>query len=307
MAVQAVMGLMDDFLPRVRFQLSESKEWIETTAQVVWANEARKLLGLRFAGSSGAIPADHPGMVRARAFRKPRPRPQTKTRTKTPEAPGILAEGLEGRIMPPAPMLVMPSPPDFSTRRAPKPPCRNRRTLRQPRQSIMRLPLPPPKEWAVPALTFPPESFRAPASNDLPDKWSVAVFFLFLATASLAAGWAVGRGTLGLRNAKACAKPCSAKAPLAALPRLIPRRSSRSRTHRKSRSSTSTVIRWTIPLTASALVAGTQASAGAGSSAIPGSPEHEKANQSFRTWVLTAPVQPKAKPAAAPMPRLRPP
>jgi hypothetical protein len=48
LAVQAVMGLMDDSLPRVRFQLSDSKEWIETGALVVWANETRKLLGLRF-------------------------------------------------------------------------------------------------------------------------------------------------------------------------------------------------------------------------------------------------------------------
>src|SRR5271167_4464004 len=48
LAVQAVTSLMDDHLPRVRFQLSQSPDWVETSARVTWAGESRKLVGLEF-------------------------------------------------------------------------------------------------------------------------------------------------------------------------------------------------------------------------------------------------------------------
>jgi len=47
-SVQAVASLTDNVLPRVRFQLSQSPEWIETSARVTWAGESRKLAGLEF-------------------------------------------------------------------------------------------------------------------------------------------------------------------------------------------------------------------------------------------------------------------
>jgi TonB family protein len=48
LSVQAVMSLMEDSLPKMRFQLSQSKDWLETSARVVWANESRKVAGLQF-------------------------------------------------------------------------------------------------------------------------------------------------------------------------------------------------------------------------------------------------------------------
>lgn len=48
LSVQAVMSLMEDSLPKMRFQLSQSNDWLETSARVVWANESRKVAGLEF-------------------------------------------------------------------------------------------------------------------------------------------------------------------------------------------------------------------------------------------------------------------
>jgi TonB family protein len=48
LSVQAVMSLMEDSLPKMRFRLSQSKDWLETAARVVWASESRKVAGLEF-------------------------------------------------------------------------------------------------------------------------------------------------------------------------------------------------------------------------------------------------------------------
>jgi TonB family protein len=47
-SVQAVVGLADDVLPRVRLRLPDSKEWLEFRARVVWTRESRKVAGLEF-------------------------------------------------------------------------------------------------------------------------------------------------------------------------------------------------------------------------------------------------------------------
>jgi PilZ domain len=46
--VQAVTSLMEDLLPGVRFQLSESDGWVEAHARITWTTESRKLAGLEF-------------------------------------------------------------------------------------------------------------------------------------------------------------------------------------------------------------------------------------------------------------------
>jgi TonB family protein len=48
LSVQAVASLKDELLPRVRFQLTHSPNWIETSARVTWATESGKLAGLEF-------------------------------------------------------------------------------------------------------------------------------------------------------------------------------------------------------------------------------------------------------------------
>jgi len=49
LSVQAFASLMDDVLPSVRFQLSESDEWIQANARISWTGQSRKLAGLEFA------------------------------------------------------------------------------------------------------------------------------------------------------------------------------------------------------------------------------------------------------------------
>jgi periplasmic protein TonB len=48
LAVRAVASVMDEALPRIRFQLPESSVWIEASARVAWTSESRKMAGLRF-------------------------------------------------------------------------------------------------------------------------------------------------------------------------------------------------------------------------------------------------------------------
>ncbi len=48
LSVQAVTSLMDDLLPGVRFQLSESEGWIEANARITWTGPSRKVAGLEF-------------------------------------------------------------------------------------------------------------------------------------------------------------------------------------------------------------------------------------------------------------------
>lgn len=51
-AVFAVAGLMDDHLPHIRFQIPQSNEWIETSGNVIWRSESKKLAGVRFSDLS---------------------------------------------------------------------------------------------------------------------------------------------------------------------------------------------------------------------------------------------------------------
>jgi Gram-negative bacterial TonB protein C-terminal/PilZ domain len=48
LALQAVTSLMEDHLPRVRFQLSESRSWLETSGRITWTSESRKVVGIEF-------------------------------------------------------------------------------------------------------------------------------------------------------------------------------------------------------------------------------------------------------------------
>jgi hypothetical protein len=48
LSVQAYTSVIDDVLPEVRFQLSESEGWIHANARVSWTSESRKLAGLEF-------------------------------------------------------------------------------------------------------------------------------------------------------------------------------------------------------------------------------------------------------------------
>jgi TonB family protein len=48
LAVQAVMSLLDDDLPQLRFQFSQSKNWITTGGRIAWTSESKKMAGVEF-------------------------------------------------------------------------------------------------------------------------------------------------------------------------------------------------------------------------------------------------------------------
>ena len=325
LAVQAVAGLMDDSLPRVRFQLSDSKEWIETAALVVWANETRKLLGLRFV----ELPEQSRRLIREWLDRE-------LSINASAEVPEILDEGLDGRSAPPAmPVMHRPAPSEaVPTGPVPAVPVIKMPAAVAPDSEtdshseshadpkalgaaetaepgpLVEVPAGAigdlaPDEEPAPVFSFQRESFRAsPPSSRVPDTWSVAVFFLFLATASLAAGWAVGRGALAgametlrkavFREGTAGGAVASGSAGLV----------------QQARPSEIEIVnlkgdRWTVPLTtgsSSAATGGETRSESALPSPSPSSSSTRRKDVPFRTWVLTAPLQPKSGdggPAAA--------
>ena len=57
LAVQAAMALVDDTLPRVKFQLPRTKTRIELRAQIAWKSESKKSAGLQFVDISGTVSA----------------------------------------------------------------------------------------------------------------------------------------------------------------------------------------------------------------------------------------------------------
>jgi Gram-negative bacterial TonB protein C-terminal/PilZ domain len=307
MAVQAVMGLTDDFLGRVRFRLPESKEWIQTSAQVVWANETRKLLGLRFID----MPESSRQLIREWFDREQSPGEEAPAL----ESQEILPDSLDGRAAPtPIPVLVMPPPPfaERSTPEIPEPKTEIARelelepTLYGESASADEEPTEPVPAGVLEnrhAFAFQREGFGMAIAGDLPSRWSLAVFFLFLATASLAAGWAVGRGNL-VRGMEKIRKGMS--------------RQSVDTTSLSTDSSTAVPqphlseieivnangVRWTIPLGTGATPSGSQAQT---YDTGPTYSSHRQKTQAFRTWVLSAPVQPKAAESTAPPDAVAPP
>ncbi len=55
LSVQAFASLMDDVLPGVRFQLSESDGWIQANARITWTGQSRKLAGLAETGAVSGL------------------------------------------------------------------------------------------------------------------------------------------------------------------------------------------------------------------------------------------------------------
>ncbi len=183
LSVQAVMSLMEESLPKMRFQLSQSKEWLETSARVVWASESRKVAGLQFvdlpeetrlhiqAWLTAEAPDAEPGepQERAAAYNHAHDRVDSKSAGQvdyqTPGEPrelvheaGSIGIGRHtigsGKAAPPIEPLSTPAP-----------------VSAQPTKSI------------------PPETKRPKHA------WNIAGLVALLAIISLVAGWIAGRGT----------------------------------------------------------------------------------------------------------------
>ncbi|HEX4003585.1 MAG TPA: TonB family protein [Candidatus Acidoferrales bacterium] len=174
LSVQAVMGLMEESLPKMRFRLSQSKGWLETAARVAWANESRKVAGLQFVD----MPEEARLQIREWLAL------EAAERESSNDAPAMSEREIPGVATEPERAA------DLTESVAAPPPI------------PMPLPLPTPALRIfsqTPAL--PTDDFGvapAPPDEDADRSeraWNIAGLIAILAIVSLAAGWIAGRGT----------------------------------------------------------------------------------------------------------------
>jgi TonB family protein len=200
LSVQAVMSLMEESLPKMRFQLSQSKEWLETSARVAWASESRKVAGLQFvdlpeearlhiqawltAGASEAEPGEP--QERAAAYNHAHDQVDSKIAGQidyqTPGEPRDLVRE--------AGSIGMGRDTIGSTKTAPPVESVSTPASASPAAPTSQLfgEMPAFEATAQPTKSISPEAKR-------PDHaWNIAGLVALLATLSLVAGWIAGRG-----------------------------------------------------------------------------------------------------------------
>ncbi len=306
LSVQAVTGLMDDFLPGVRFQLSETESWIETNARITWTSQSRKLAGLEFIGLSEESRSRIRDWLNRDSLTAAAADGASNSTAAEP-----LAEAIETRKI--AESVTQPFEP-FVASQFPAP-------VEVPAEEVAE-PEPEPGEPKIEEashvladlLTSVSDRARdaAPAASAAPsvlpaaqpeakkffnierlieNHWSVVTALLLLALTSLVAGWAAGQGALGRYLAKI---------------HLIPSRNfvdsrpaSPANPARGARLTEIEVVsasnqRWTIPfngpMNAPTDATRHQLSTGTSSAAAPA----RKPDMGFRTWILTPPSQTRA-------------
>ncbi|HEX4073830.1 MAG TPA: TonB family protein [Candidatus Acidoferrales bacterium] len=196
LSVQAVMSLMEDSLPKMRFRLSQSKDWLETAARVVWVSESRKVAGLQF--------VDMPEQTRlhirewltaeAAGVEAPSEAPLPSERefsavVKEPDA------GVDPNLVASLPASA-PEPTPVSV----------------PASRVV-IPKETPDSKASPLLDA---SVASDADANRSDHaWNIAGLVAILAIVSLAAGWVAGRGALDnlWKGFRATASPSTAAKP----------------------------------------------------------------------------------------------
>ncbi len=201
LSVQAVMSLMEESLPKMRFQLSQSKEWLETSARVAWASESRKVAGLQFVDlpeetrlhiqawlTAGASDAE-PGEPRERAAAYNHAHDQVDSTLagqvdyQTPGEPRELVRETGS--------IEMGRDTIGSTKTAPPVELVSTTAPARPAAPTSQLfgQMPTFQVSAQPAKSISPEAKR-------PDPaWNFAGLVALLAIISLVAGWIAGRGT----------------------------------------------------------------------------------------------------------------
>jgi len=169
-SVQAVTSLVEDVLASVRFQLSESREWIETPARIAWRGESRKLVGLAFVD----LPEPARGQIREWISRDA-------TLDKHPVE--ALRPSTEKRhdITPAAPTLEIVPAVGATNVSAPSAGRSPIRALGRTQDSAL-------------SLTGSTAKAAPQASGASRNYAAVSALVALLALGSLAAGWAVGRG-----------------------------------------------------------------------------------------------------------------
>ena len=288
LSVQAFASLMDDVLPGVRFQLSESEGWIQAHARITWTGESRKLAGLEFVD----LADDARSRIKAWLAREALPPGEAFATDATSKDDKPPAAALE---TPPAVASIAPAVNDpdldetpiaeFGVDVAPEPvpeadpyPVADAfaRILGHARESE-----PLPSDQSVEAKPISAEKLIA-------NRWAAAAVLALLAVGSLAAGWAAGQGQLRKLLGKFDVTASQTGAG-----------------HRETVSNSTTPVagvseievmsltnqRWTIPfngpLNSPEDVARRQ---GYGNN----SSEARKPQSGFRTWILTPPQQTRA-------------
>jgi TonB family protein len=171
LSVQAVMSLMEDSLPRMRFQLSESKDWLETSARIAWTNESRKVAGLQFVDlPEQARRHIREWLIREGVAATPDEHHEPATVPAPDRGTGVIEEKLAAaRVVPPSAGASMPAPPSASAY-----------VFEQT------------SEFDSESQPLPGSS---PDANRSEHAWNLAGVLALLAIASLLAGWIAGRGT----------------------------------------------------------------------------------------------------------------
>lgn len=294
LSVQAFASLMDDVLPGVRFQLSESDGWIQANARITWTGQSRKLAGLEFVDLS----EDARGRIKEWVIRESLPPgvvpdPIASPKADVPSEAAADSLGAEVRIVPtPEPMLSAARPvrtePPASDIGTPVPGAPAAEAVSVPTPDafarILNRAHEIEREPGVETASAKPLSTEKLIAN----RWAAAAVLVILAIASLAAGWAAGEGKLGkfLGKFNATASQNGADSRETASNVAIP----------ASRISEIEVVnangqRWAIafngPLGSSGDAVRRQANENT-------SPQPPKPLSGFRTWILAPPQQTRA-------------
>jgi len=306
LSVQAVTSLMDDLLPELRFQLSETESWIEASARISWTSESRKLAGLEFLNLSD----DSRTRIRAWLNRESLPEApaegasaSTAAEEEEREAPATagIPEPAASVTQPFEPFLAPVASTEFVI--APAEPSAQPTAVPQieeasnalvdlltsvselaPRAAGIALEAPVAEPAAKPA---PRAAARKTWNIEklMENHWPAATALLVLALASLVAGWAAGQGTLGRYFAKIPRGLPQVAGKLAAATAAPPAGPAEIEVLSASNQ------RWVIPFNgpASPSADADRRSAPARVAPSPAVSPARKPDSGFRTWVLSPP------------------
>ena len=205
LSVQAFASVMEDVLPSVRFQLSESDDWIHANARITWTGESRKLAGLEFVD----LAEDSRSRIKEWLIREalpPAPPSESLASSKVGEPQASLAARVtrEPTVSPASAPQPVSLPENHAVAEAPA------AEFQVPVQSA------PTPEILAPAAeeVFAPTKVEmheveaapsAPAVEVKPfvaeklvaNRVAAVAVLLILAVVSLVAGWSAGQGVLG--------------------------------------------------------------------------------------------------------------
>jgi TonB family protein len=207
LAVQAVMSLMDDVLPSVRFQLSESDGWIRANARITWTGQSRKLAGLEFVG----LPDDARGRIKEWLIREALPpgaaleaSAASKETPEENESPTEAPETHEGAVSTAplveqgsvaedrGPVAAAPFEVGISIPSAPIP-----EGVSHPATDAFARILGHAHETEPESRAHSADAKPLTAEKLIANRGAAVAVLLLLAVASLAAGWSAGQGKLG--------------------------------------------------------------------------------------------------------------